>query len=240
MSDLPGQPNLSQLLETVLEAAGEEIAVARPGVITGVSSDRKTADVQPAVRRHDSSDADPVLPDVPLFFPAGCSWPVESGHPCLLVFADRSIEEWDSKGGGDEVEPADSRTHDLTDAMAIPMGPGGARAGREDDISLSLDNPAALGAVELRLQDDGKAALGNSYRLGTYDDYDGNPQAHNTMCELVSLVSELLDVLLTKTPTPLIVDVPDGTPTVTVWFTKNRWNVLAEIKARVDAIKGSL
>lgn len=231
MSDLPGQPNLSQLLETVLEAAGEEIAVARPGVITGVSSDRKTADVQPAVRRHDSADADPVLPDVPLFFPAGCSWPVDSGTPCLLIFADRALEEWQSKGGDGEVEPADPRTHDLTDGMAIPMGPGGARSGREDDISLSIDDTLAS-SVELRLQSDGKIALGNSSKSGTYKDHSSNDQNWGpTACELVALLVDLLAVLLTK---PLVL-YPGH-----LGVTDTNYDLLAEIKAKLESIKGAL
>lgn len=243
MSDLPGQPNLSQLLEYVVEAAGEEIRVGIPGIIKKTNSDNSRASVQPAVKRP-GGNGDPELPDVPLLFPVfgrvKITWPVESGDPCWIMFGDRSLEEWESKGGGGEVEPSDPRTHDPTDAVALPFGIGGASASRASDITLSLTNNTLVGSVELRLQDDGKLALGNSHRIGTYDDYNGNPQAHGTVCELVALVSELLDVLLTKTPTPLIVDQPDGTPNVTVWFTKNKWNVLAEIKARVDAIKGSL
>jgi hypothetical protein len=241
MRDLPGQPNLSQLLEAAIDAAGEQIRVAVPGVLQSVADDLSTATVQPAVRRHDSG-ADPAIPGVPLLFPGfgtgRLTWPVEPGDPCLLVFGDRSLDEWHSAGGGREVEPADPRTHDLTDAVALPLGLGGAASGRAEDISLRLTPSGADGTVELRLQSDGNLALGNSSRSGSFTKWDDNSGSYSGESELVSLVVALCDVLLRKlsdTDTPLtLVTGSNG------YLDVDAYDELAEIRAKLNAIKGGL
>lgn len=230
-TDLPGQPNLTQLAEAMIDAASEQIRVAIPGVITHVDSSLRAASVQPAIRRADS-DADPVIPGVPLLFPrfAGgqLTWPVAAGDACLLVFADRSIEEWGDAGGDREVEPADPRSHDLTDAMALPLGPGTAEPGREGDVS------ARLNGAELRLQDDGKVALGNADRSGTYTNHTpGVPVQWSGACELVQLLVDVLDALVIKTPIVDLSIVPGALLPTTYDF-------LAEARAKLNAIKGSL
>jgi len=216
MSDLPGRPNLSQLLEAAIDAAGEQVRVALPAVVTSVSSDLTTATVQPAVRRAES-DADPTLPDIPLLFPASAggrlTWPVEAGDPCLLVFCDRSIEEWQSAGGGQEVEPADPRTHDLADAVAIPLGPAGCLSGRSGDISASV----AAGA-ELRLQSDGRVALGNATG------------------ELLDLVSQLCSILATPAPGLLSVD----PVTHLGGLLPPQVALVTAIQVKLDAMKGGI
>lgn len=121
MTAIPGQPNLSQLLEETIDAASEQIRVAIPGVITSVASDLATATVQPAVRRN-GSGSDPSIPEVPILWPGPVRWKIEDGASCLLIFADRSIEEWASADGARETTAGDPRTHDITDAVAIPLG----------------------------------------------------------------------------------------------------------------------
>lgn len=249
MGDLPGQPNLSQLLEAVVEAVGEEVRVAIPGVIGGVSSDLSKASVQPAVRRNDS-DADPVLPDVPLLFPSfgrvKITWPVESGDPCLLVFGDRSLEEWESAGGDKEVEPADPRTHDLSDAVAIPIGPGGASSGRSSDISLAMTNPTLVGAIELRLQSDGKVALGNSLATGTYRSWTNGSQNPPTPfadpVELLDLLTQWFEEWTKDKPGLPQGVVNDGAvpPTLKYYPAEPQRNLAAEIVDKLNVIKGSL
>ena len=240
MADIPGQPNLSQVAEAVIEAVGEQIHVALPGVFTAVAPDLSTATVQPAIRRNDS-DAEPALPGVPILFPrfagGALTWPVVAGDPCLLVFGDRSLEEWESAGGGREVEPADPRTHDLTDALAIPLGPGGAATGRAEDISLQLA-PSGAGTVELRLQADGNVALGNASRSGTYNDFSGSSQGYSGASEVVALVVALADVFLRK--------LADADPALTLvaggngYLSQDAFDELAPIRAKLNAIKGAL
>lgn len=224
MSRLPGTPNLTQVLEEAIAAAGHDIRVSLPGVVTGVSSDRKRASVRPAVGN------DPVIPDVPLLFPKGISWPVEVGDGCLLVFGDRSLEEWQSAGGRKAVSPSANRAHDLTDAVAIPVGMGGVKSGREDDVSIAIE-----GGCEVRLQDDAKMALGHESRSGLYKDYkDDTDTPWGEAVELIEVLVELLAGLLTK---PLIQAPGEDLP---FSFKTDVGNVVAKAKSKLEAIKGSL
>lgn len=210
MSDLPGRPNLSQLAEAVVEAAGEQIRSAIPGVFASVASDLSTASVQPAVSRA-GGESDPAIPDVPVLFPqfsgGQITWPIAAGDPCLLVFGDRSLDEWQRAGGARSVDPTDPRTHDLTDAVAIPLGMGGAASGRSGDISLRL------GTAELRLQSGNKVALGAG------------------ATEVLSVLSDFLNVFLTT--------VPLVTPATGV-LTGSATTTITALKASLDLIKGGL
>ena len=216
MTELFGQPNLSQLAEAVVEATGEQLRVSLPGEIVSVASDLSTATVQPAVSRYDS-DADPAIPDVPLLFPRWGSgqmtWPVEAGDPCLLVFGDRSLEEWQS-GGGRQASPADPRTHDLTDAVAIPVGLGGAAAGRAGDVSIQVTSGG--NTAEVRVQGNGRIAIGNASG------------------ELVDLVSQLCSVL----EGALILSVDAGSHQGQLL--PGAKDAVEAIRSKLDAIKGSI
>ena len=61
--------------------------------------------------------------NVPVLFPrsrkAAVTFPLEKGDTVLLVFAERSLDEWIEKGGN-KVSPEDPRRHDMSDAIAIP------------------------------------------------------------------------------------------------------------------------
>lgn len=146
--DQPSSPNWTQLLEEVIAAAGQEIRSAMPGVITGVAADRSTASVQPAVRRAGADGDDPVIPDVPVLWPRSSkgriTWPLEAGDGCLLIFADRSLEEWESADGEKAVEATDPRTHDITDALCIPLG-----LGRGSTSPTDIDLEVESGAVNV-------------------------------------------------------------------------------------------
>jgi hypothetical protein len=63
-----------------------------------------------------------VVNEVPVLMPQGGGFqvkvPIAKGDVVLLVFSDRSLDIWKSKGG--EVDPVDFRQHDVSDAIAIP------------------------------------------------------------------------------------------------------------------------
>lgn len=216
MTEVFGQPNLTQLAEAVIDATGEQLRVSIPGIVVSVASDLSTATVQPAVSRYDSF-ADPAIPDVPLLFPRWATgqmtWPVEAGDPCLIVFGDRSLDEWSSSGGR-QSSPADPRTHDLTDAVAIPVGLGGAAAGRAEDFSLQVTSGG--NTAEVRVQGNGRVAIGN---------------ASGELIDLVSQLCSLLEGALILSVDPVSHQgqlLPAAAATV------------ATIRGKLDAIKGSL
>lgn len=107
------------------------LRVAMPGIIQSFDPDTVTCTVQPAIYGQKvgedgkaTSEAIPILPDVPVVFPrgGGCTltFPVKAGDECLLVFSDRCIDFWWQNGGVQEA--VDPRQHDLSDAFAI-VGP---------------------------------------------------------------------------------------------------------------------
>jgi len=62
-----------------------------------------------------------VCEDVPVIFPGSgdyaLTFPVKQGDECLLIFCERSIDNWNEKG--DVQEQSDYRQHHAADAIAI-------------------------------------------------------------------------------------------------------------------------
>ena len=105
-----------------------QIRVAMPAIVTSVDLGRQVVSVRPAImgklRGYEGNVTEvqyPVLTEVPIAFPrAGglcITYPVAEGDECLVVFADTCIDFWWQSGGVQS--PKDSRSHDLSDAIAI-------------------------------------------------------------------------------------------------------------------------
>lgn len=116
----------TQLVDAIRNMINTGIAnlhICLPGEI--VKYENGIAEVQPLLRRvyRDGTELDlPVIPRVPVVHPrtmtAGIQLPVQKGDGCLLLFAERSLDVWLSKGN--IVSPDDFRKFDLSDAIAIP------------------------------------------------------------------------------------------------------------------------
>lgn len=95
-----------------------------PATIETYDPATKKASVKPLLKRTlNGQEIDtPVIENVPIIFPctatAVVSLPINTGDGCLLVFSQRSIDDWLSKGGN--IAPTDPRLFDLSDAIAIP------------------------------------------------------------------------------------------------------------------------
>lgn len=248
-TDEPGEPNLSQVLEAVIEAAGEQIRSCIPGVITAVNMNTGRVSVQPG------SSNDPVIPDVPLmYFTTGdvrFTFPVKVGGQVLLVFGDRNLDGWIAGAGAKAVATDDPRTHDLSDALAIPLSL--APPARSADISLAMDNETGgpVGAIEIRMQPgdltetpgDGvspgsaKIAIGNSAVLGTAEQEGGPSKNVNGPAELVDLVVQLCDLLLKNVNLANTARTGGSTPII---LTEISANVVYEIRDKLKMIKGTL
>ena len=112
-----------EFLESALLKLKEEIFaslhVAMPGIIQSYDPDRRTATVQPALRRKNAAGeiiTAPLLQDVPVFL-SGSSSEVNPGASCLLIFADFCIDGWSETG--QPTLPSSPRSHDLSDAFAL-------------------------------------------------------------------------------------------------------------------------
>ncbi len=98
-----------------------------PGMIESYDPDTCTASVKPLVMCEDeegNTEEYGVINEVPVVFPRSkdfmFSFPLQRGDGVLLVFADFSLDAWKSASAGQVVKPQDSRTHHLSDAVAIP------------------------------------------------------------------------------------------------------------------------
>lgn len=148
-------PTLFDLLSASIDNKLKNVHVCLPGKIEKYHGNQK-ADVKPLIM--DGSDALPVITNVPVVFPrsggASLTFPVRKGDGVLLVFSERSLDVWLSKGG--DVDPQDPRTHDLTDAIAIPgLIPLSEGSASGDDVVLAYNN------TKITLNKSGKLAIGN-------------------------------------------------------------------------------
>lgn len=154
-----GEPNLTELLEQVMRTSGDDLRVCIPGIVTRADMINMTVDVQPAIRINDSI-SDPIIPNVPLWFSSSSSasitFPVNQNDDVLLIFCDRCLDNWISGRGRTTYITNDDRSHDITDAIAIPGKLGKIPWNRINDLSIKLGN------AELLITGTGKVALGTS------------------------------------------------------------------------------
>ena len=115
-------------MDEALNNALAEINVAMPATIVSYNAGNQRATVKPSLAKRLSNGNTlqaPQIVNVPVCFPvadvggnkAMITLPMKAGDGVLLVFSQRSIENWldGSKGS-----PDDPRMFDLSDAFAIP------------------------------------------------------------------------------------------------------------------------
>lgn len=145
-----------------------------PGRVESFDSARGTVDVLPLLKRvyQDPDDASevkefelPVIPDVPIVYPAGGGWsitfPLEPGDLVYISFAERSLDRWKAADAGSTVDPQLVSLHPLDGAVAIPalrpptdklsgLDRGGLRVGKEG------------GSTEIFIDDNGRVTIKSS------------------------------------------------------------------------------
>lgn len=103
------------------------VHTALPATIISYDYTQQKASVQPSIKKRYADDSMqaidlPVINNVPVIFPisgtASITFPINEGDFCLLVFIERSTDQWKSNGPG--YQPDDPRKFDLSDAIAIP------------------------------------------------------------------------------------------------------------------------
>jgi len=121
-------PELSELLDLAIERGLLRVNTWMPGRIDSYDATKQTATVVPELTlRAPAQDGTegaivpPKLVDVPVVFPGGggfrVTFPVVQGDRVMLMFAQRSMDEWKTTAGSQD--PADERHHSLSDAVAI-------------------------------------------------------------------------------------------------------------------------
>jgi len=126
----PSLATLSTVIRDGVENRIKDLHTSMPGIIVSFDAATQTATVQPAIRRvfitRDEtiqilSPTDlPVLINVPIIYPRGggfsLTFPVAVDDECLIVFCERSIDNWHTNGGIND--PLARRFHALSDAVA--------------------------------------------------------------------------------------------------------------------------
>jgi hypothetical protein len=128
----------AQSFDIQMDNATAQMRVALPGTITSFNASTQRVSVRPGVKMKLFIDGKvqylelPILNNVPICLPMGfgagvfITYPISSGDPCLLIFADRAIDNFMQSGAPStpgSVEDDDitvPRAHHLTDAICIP------------------------------------------------------------------------------------------------------------------------
>ena len=127
MNDLGAQ--LTESLQSILRYWKQRVHTALPGRIVSFDPEKQTAEVEICIQSWMKVEGGwekwpaPLLPRVPVLFPRGggafITWPLKKGDYCLVIFQERSIDQWCQRGGT-QVDPIWRWEHDLSDAVCIP------------------------------------------------------------------------------------------------------------------------
>lgn len=166
----------------IIDRAMRGINTAIPGKIISFDPSTQTATVQPGVKMktridgEEGHEAPPNILNAPVLFPFASTSgfaltiPIQAGDPCLLVFSQRSIDNWHDRGG---VQPTEegvgSRHHDITDAFVIlAPAPKPNVLGSWQSDGIELRNRAR--DVYLKITDDGIEGHSNTCTWGIAHD----------------------------------------------------------------------
>lgn len=156
-------PSLLAILRDAIRNDRLNLHTAMPGIIQSYSASTQLADIQPVCKRRyadDSVEDLPLIPDVPVMQPrttlAWVNLPIKPGDSVLLIFCERSIESFRTIGGVND--PDDVRTHDLSDAIAIPGIFPDLQAFRGNSDNLELVNSL----TKVSLEPDGGVLVENA------------------------------------------------------------------------------
>lgn len=120
------------LINAAIDSALYDVHTMIPAKIIKVDSyEQQKITVQPSIkdRNRDYSSNDKGLQDmalitgVPVIFPSAgtgiITFPIKVGDPVMLIFSERSLENYLYGDGGKPVDPEDFRKHDYNDVVAL-------------------------------------------------------------------------------------------------------------------------
>lgn len=170
-------PTLANVLRGAIEAQLARVHVSLPGRVERYDATKQLVDVKPLLQEtvtdadgNETPESLPVICNVPVVFPGAggfrLTFPVAIGDTVLLVFTDRSLDEWLARGG--ELEPAHLRRHHLSDAVALPgLHPFSApwTGAAADGLTLGKD-----GGAQVKVTDVDVVLNGGTRRVARKDD----------------------------------------------------------------------
>lgn len=166
-------PTLAEVLRVAIEYRIADMHTCLPGKITKWDAAKQLAEVEILTKRvAETADGGeplvesfPILPEVPVMFPrAGgffMSFPVTVGDNVLLVFGERSTDEFSVSDGRTPVTPADPRMHALSDPVAL-LGyyPLGRSLSRSDVHAQNMVVGHEGGSPQIHLKPSGEIHIG--------------------------------------------------------------------------------
>lgn len=188
-------PGLSDVLALHKMATFASMNCVKIGKITSFDATKKTAQVQVLFKRQ-LPDGTIVsytpLIDCPVFTLQGgggyLQMPIAAGDNCILLFSDRSIDEWYQNG--QEALPANTRMHDASDAIAIvglnPLSSSGPVAPTNKIVMSYLGSRFELTATGWNFVGEGTGEIDINGAIITIK---------NTTTSLLILLDGLIDVI---------------------------------------------
>lgn len=167
----PRSPTTAETLRAVLAARLAQVHTCLPGQIESYDPIKQSASVKLTIKNvipyADGTGEDeldyPVIPDVPVAHPRAGAWrihlPLSQGDHVMVMFAERSLDQWRSLGGIQN--PLDLRSHDLSDAVAVPCN----LYPDADALTGLLMNCLSIGkqgGSVININDDGTVNLGSA------------------------------------------------------------------------------
>lgn len=154
-------PSLSEVLQQAISAKTNDTRTSMPGKVISYDHEKQMVSVQPLFKKkyNDGTiESLPVIHNVPVAFQrsggAFMSMPIEKDHYVMLHFMDRSMDKWKTNGG--ELHPDDTRTHDISDAVAYPgLYPFNDTAAVPNSTDVVIKNPGEENHHEIRLKKNG-------------------------------------------------------------------------------------
>lgn len=232
--DTPSFQNETRPLDIVIKEAIDAVLLDLhtwlPARVVKVNGDR-SVDVQPLLKRRyrDGTLVDlPILQNCMVSVPRGTTWsidlPIAIGDSGLALFCERSLDNF-STSGGEPVDPADPRHHDLSDAIFVPGLYPLTNPLSGDGSELKITN--GLAAIDLKVT--GEATFGNGIAELRVTPV-GKVALGNEVVELLSLIDSLIDTLLSATVVDPISGALPFSPSVLAQLTATKV-LLALLKA---------
>lgn len=117
-------PSIAAVINQAILNTLKDLHTCLPAQIISFDPANQTATVQPQIKRvfvgGNAQDLPPLI-NVPVWQPRAGGFcvtlPIKTGDQCLVIFAERAIDQWFKSGKNDE--PKNYRTHSLSDGIAL-------------------------------------------------------------------------------------------------------------------------
>lgn len=197
-----------EAIDDAIRSRMRDAWTALPGRVVAYTAAGSTATVQPLPADYVAGAITPMplLYDVRVLWPQGggasVTWTLDAGDTVLLIFACRSLDRYRIDGA--DGDPQSIRTHDLSDAVALPFGLSPDASALTTTANLVLTRPTGA-KVQIGGASGVAAVARNSDPVSM-----GNPATPTDWAGWAALVTTALNALSGGAILP-----PVGAPTIT-------------------------